>query len=183
MWENREVRLPEPLRLIAITMALAGCAGRAPQPVAAVQPQDVLMDCTAIAADVKANDKKLKELASEEGAKVAQNVAAGMAGLLIWPLWFGMDFQGAASTEATALQSRQEYLGTLAEQKSCGMPRAIASPYAQPATAGTAPAVPRAPAASSMPTATGLLGPSRVVLFPVTIYNPYYPPSVFVDVQ
>jgi hypothetical protein len=26
-------------------------------------------------------------------------------------------------------------------------------------------------------------GPGRVVLFPVTIYNPYYPPSVFVDLQ
>jgi hypothetical protein len=26
-------------------------------------------------------------------------------------------------------------------------------------------------------------GPGRVVLFPVTIYNPYYPPSVFVNVQ
>jgi hypothetical protein len=26
-------------------------------------------------------------------------------------------------------------------------------------------------------------GPGRIVLFPVTVYNPYYPPSVFVDLQ
>ena len=25
--------------------------------------------------------------------KVAQNVAAGVAGLVVWPLWFAMDFK------------------------------------------------------------------------------------------
>ena len=42
------------------------------------------------------------------------------AGLFIWPLWFAMDFQGTAGKEVTALQTRQQYLGTLAEQKRCG---------------------------------------------------------------
>jgi hypothetical protein len=37
-----------------------------------------------------------------------------VAGLFIWPLWFAMDFQGAATKEEVALQSRQEYLATLA---------------------------------------------------------------------
>lgn len=59
------------------------------------------------------------ELGGEEGAKVAQNVAAGVAGLFIWPLWFAMDFQGAAPKEIAALQARQQYLATLAEQR-CG---------------------------------------------------------------
>ena len=27
---------------------------------------------------------------------IAQNVAAGVAGLVIWPLWFGMDEIGAS---------------------------------------------------------------------------------------
>jgi hypothetical protein len=36
----------------------------------------------------------------EEGAKVAQNVVAGVAGVVIPVLWFGMDFKGAASKEA-----------------------------------------------------------------------------------
>ena len=138
------------------------------------------MDCTAIGAEVKANDTKIRGLASEQGAKVAQNVAAGVAVLFIWPLWFGMDFQGAASTETTALQSRQEYLGTLAQQKRCGVPPASAAAYTQP----------RAPAAPLPPSALGaapMLGTDskegRVVLFPVTIYNPYHPPSAFVDLQ
>jgi hypothetical protein len=138
------------------------------------------MDCTAIAAEVKANDTKTHELASEQGDKVAQNVAAGVAGLFIWPLWFGMDFQGAASAETTALQSRQEYLGTLAQQKRCGALPATAAAYTQP-RAAAAPLAPPVPGAAPSLRADSKKG--RVVLFPVTIYNPYYPPSVFVDLQ
>ena len=103
-----------------VTAALGGCAGRAPQPIAVVQPQDHYSDCTAIEAEVQANNQKLQALGSEEGAKVAQNVAAGVAGLFVWPLWFAMDFQGAAGKEETALQSRQQYLGELAGQRRCG---------------------------------------------------------------
>ena len=77
------------------------------------------MDCAAINAEVQANNKKISELGSEEGKKVAQNVIAGAAGLLIPVLWFAMDFQNAAGKEVTALQSRQQYLATLAEQR-CG---------------------------------------------------------------
>src|SRR5437879_7663129 len=97
-------------------LALAGCAGRSPQPVAVVQPQDRFMDCAAIQAEVLANNAKVQELASESGGKVAQNVAAGVAGVFIWPLWFAMDFQGATDKEAAALNSRQQYLAVLAEQ-------------------------------------------------------------------
>jgi hypothetical protein len=57
--------------------------------------------------------------------KVAQNVIVGAAGLFIPDLWFGMDFQGAASTDAAALQSRQQYLGILAAQR-CAPRAAIA---------------------------------------------------------
>ena len=53
----------------------------------------------------------------EEGAKVAQNVAAGVAGVVIPVLWFGMDFKGAASKEVTALQARQQYLTVLATER------------------------------------------------------------------
>lgn len=78
------------------------------------------MDCAAIVAEVEANNRKLQELASEEGLKVTQNVAAGVAGLFVPVLWLGMDWQGAASKEVAAFQSRQQYLATLAKQKNCG---------------------------------------------------------------
>src|SRR5690349_15429985 len=111
----------------ATIIALSACAGRPPQPVAVVQPQDRYTDCLAVAAEVQANNQKIQELGSEEGSKVGQNVAAGVAGLFIWPLWFAMDFQGTAGKEVTALQTRQQYLGTLAEQKRCGEAPAVAA--------------------------------------------------------
>jgi len=103
--------------IAAFAVSLSACAGRAPTPVAVVQPQDRYLDCDAIQAEVTANNAKVQELASEEGLKVAQNVAAGVAGIVVPVLWFGMDWQGAASKEVLALQQRQQYLSTLAEQR------------------------------------------------------------------
>lgn len=103
--------------ILAAGLALAACAGRDPQPVASVQPQDAYSDCTMIRAEIEANNAKAKELADEQGIKTAQNVAAGVAGLVIWPIWFGMDFKGAAAKDAAALQARQEYLTTLATER------------------------------------------------------------------
>lgn len=78
------------------------------------------MDCAAIRIEVQTNNTKVQQLASDKGLKVAQNVAAGVAGLVIPVLWFGMDFQGTADTEMQALQARQQYLAALAEQRRCG---------------------------------------------------------------
>ena len=105
---------------ITICMVLTACAGRSPQPVAVVQPTDRFLDCPAIFAEVQANNAKLQQLAADSGGKVAQNVATGVVGLVIWPVWFGMDFQGTADIEATAVNNRQQYLATLAEQRQCG---------------------------------------------------------------
>jgi hypothetical protein len=78
-------------------------------------------------------------------------VAAGVAGLFIWPLWFGMDFQGAAGKEAAALQSRQQYLATLAEQRRCGAGATAFSPPPAP-TPPVAPTTPQpAPLAATTP--------------------------------
>ncbi len=105
---------------VAVLVSMtAACAGRSPAPVPVVQVQDRNMDCAAISAEAQANARKIQELGSEEGGKVAQNVAAGVAGLFIPVLWFAMDFQGAAGKETAALQSRQQYLSTMADQRSC----------------------------------------------------------------
>ena len=103
--------------IVSIAALLAGCAGRPPTPVAIVQPQDRYEDCQALTAEMGYNNQRLSDLSSEQGAKVAQNVAAGVAGVFIWPLWFAMDLQGAASTDAAAMQARQQYLATLASQR------------------------------------------------------------------
>jgi len=110
-----------PLVATAIGLALMACAGRDPQPVATVQPQDASSDCAMITAEIEANNVKFKELSDEQGLKVGQNVAAGVVGLVVWPMWFAMDFKGAASKEVVALQARQQYLTTLATQR-CAAP-------------------------------------------------------------
>jgi len=69
------------LSIVALSAALAGCAGRAPAPVAVVQPTDRYMDCTAILAEVSGNNERVKQLAADKGLKTTQNVAAGVAGL------------------------------------------------------------------------------------------------------
>ncbi len=102
---------------MAVGLALSACAGRDPQPIASVQLQDVYADCTMLRAEIQANNEKTTQLANEQGWKVAQNVGAGVVGLVIWPVWFGMDFKDAAGKDAAALQARQQYLTTLAEQR------------------------------------------------------------------
>lgn len=191
--QPRGIRILRILSAACVTAGLAGCAGRAPQPVAVVQPQDRYLDCPEIAAEVQANNQRVQELASEEGAKVAQNVAVGVAGLFIWPLWFGMDFQGSAGKEAAALQNRQQYLATLAEQKRCGVEaiKGGSAPtpaaYAPPPVSAAPPPHPPVPTTSaaaanmltnppppSLPIA-GSMPEGRVVQFPVTVYNSYHP--------
>jgi hypothetical protein len=108
-------------------IVLAACAGRDPQPVATVQPQDVSSDCAMINAEIEANNKRAEALASEQNGKLAQNVAAGVVGVVVWPVLFAMDLKGAASTDAAALQARQEYLAGLAAQR-CGRAHGPAAP-------------------------------------------------------
>jgi hypothetical protein len=110
----------------AATLTVSACAGRAPAPVQTVQMKDAMMDCTAINAEIAANTGREGELGSEKGGKVAQNVAAGIVGLVVWPVWFAMDFQGAADTESRALDARNQYLSTLALQR-CPMPQQTAA--------------------------------------------------------
>jgi hypothetical protein len=98
------------LAIAALALSLTACAGRTPQPVAVVQAKDTTMDCAAIQAEIQQNTAHSAELGSEKGSKVAQNVAAGVAGVFIPVLWFAMDFQGAAGTEQKALEDRNAYL-------------------------------------------------------------------------
>ena len=114
--------------VVTAAVALSGCAGRAPAPVSVVQPQDRYLDCAAIVIEVQTNNAKVQQLASDKGLKVAQNVAVGVAGLVVPVLWFGMDFQRTADTEIQALQARQQYLSSLAEQRRCGARRSAPRP-------------------------------------------------------
>ena len=112
----------------AIGLALAACAGRDPEAIAIVQPQDQYSTCAMIGAEIQANNVKVKELADEQGLKVAQNVAAGVGGLVFFPIWFAMDAKGSASKDVAALQARQQYLAALAVERCAPPPHTAAAP-------------------------------------------------------
>jgi hypothetical protein len=150
---------------IVTAMVLSGCAGRGPQPVAVVQPQDRYADCAAIIAEVQANNQKVGDLAGDEGGKVAQNVVVGVAGLFIPILWFGMDFQGTAGKEVAALQSRQQYLAVMAEERHCGSLSPIPPPQ-QPAVVAVSPPAAVAPAVVVAPAVPAPPQPAVAVLSP-----------------
>jgi hypothetical protein len=111
--------------IIGIACVLcAACAGRDATPVATVQAQDQFSDCAMITAEIQANNAKVEELANERGLKVAQNVTAGVVGIVVWPVLFAMDFKGAADHDLAALQARQQFLTNLAVQR-CGKRSAV----------------------------------------------------------
>ena len=109
--------------VLSAGFVLPDCAGRDPHPVAVVQPQDGQSDCAMIRAEIEANNLQAEKLAEENHAKIAQNVAAGVVGVVVWPVWFAMDAKGAAGTEMDALKARQQYLVSLAEVR-CAKPGA-----------------------------------------------------------
>lgn len=102
-----------------VGMFLVGCAGRAPNPVVAIQPTDASLTCNDIKAEIFINNAKIENLAKEKGWKTTQNVAAGVAGVFIPIIWFGMDFQGTQTIETQALQARQIRLANLVADKGC----------------------------------------------------------------
>jgi hypothetical protein len=68
---------------MGVGLVLAACAGRDPHPVAVAQSQDAYSDCTMIRAEIEANNIQAEKLAEENHAKIAQNVAAGVVGVVI----------------------------------------------------------------------------------------------------
>jgi uncharacterized protein YcfL len=113
---------------VLTALVLAGCAGRDAQQIATVQVHDAASDCAMITAEIQANNKRAEDLAQERGLKVAQNVVAGVVGVVVWPVWFAMDAKGAAGTELDALKSRQEYLSNLASVRCAPPPLGAPAP-------------------------------------------------------
>ena len=114
-------------KLIAVALAFVlsvACAGCDPYP----DPQRLRHDPRRD----RGKQQQAEKLAEENHAKIAQNVAAGVVGVVIWPDLVRDGRESAAGTEMDALKSRQQYL-------------AIAGRAALRATGRSPPAPPRSP--------------------------------------
>ena len=87
---------------VAAGLALAACAGRDPHPVSVVQPPDTQSNRAMIRAEIEANNVQAQKLAEENHAKIAQNVAAGVVGVVVWPVWFAMGGYGGGCPQGAA---------------------------------------------------------------------------------
>ncbi|SFO38713.1 hypothetical protein SAMN05216332_11319 [Nitrosospira briensis] len=108
--------------VIIAVIFIAGCAGRAANPVAVNQYGDTSRSCKAIESELSFIDSEVSRLipATE---KTGKNVALGVAGAFFLVPWFFMDFSQAEQTEINALRQRHNHLIILAGEKNCEMQR------------------------------------------------------------
>jgi len=109
------MRYTLPSLLLIVGVLLPACAERTldsaaiDKRLARISAQDRPQDCASIFAEVRANNHTISSLAREQSVKLTQN-----------KYWFGKDWREAFAQELQSLESRQQYLVTLAQNKSCG---------------------------------------------------------------
>lgn len=112
--------------LVCAVAMLGGCAGRDPVPVSAFMPNDAALSCSQIESEIVGNNAGLKARVTEDAETEKRNIAAAATAILLfWPAAFAMDLSGAASTEAQALEGRNQTLMGLASEKQCQTSRAM----------------------------------------------------------
>ncbi len=106
---------------IAIVMLVfvSGCAGRAANPVAVKEAGDNKMSCEDIVSEMSDLDQRARRLMGEQSSKKGKNIAWGIAGLFLFPLWFGMDLSDAERQDAQAMQDRYRHLDRIYNKKDC----------------------------------------------------------------
>lgn len=106
--------------LLATSLVLSACAGRSPNPVSEVQDGDATLSCRELAQEVQVNNRAILGLMGEKRANEGRNVAAGVAGAIVFfPALFFMNVKGAAGEEARAYQRRNEGLIARYQTKGC----------------------------------------------------------------
>ncbi|MBI2792931.1 MAG: hypothetical protein HYX61_13375 [Gammaproteobacteria bacterium] len=101
--------------LCAISL-LAGCAGRAANPVTVNQFGDEKKSCQAIKSELRNIDNNVQRLIPESN-KTGKNAALGVVGLIVWPAWLFMDLSNAEKEEINAYRNRHDRLVSIAEAK------------------------------------------------------------------
>ncbi len=107
------------ISLICISMILTGCAGRAANPVAVHQMSDNHKSCQMLKREISSIEMNIQNLVPQAD-KTGKNVALGIGGLFIWPMWLFMDLSSAEKEEINAYRMRHSHLVSLSQEKNCG---------------------------------------------------------------
>ena len=105
--------------LLSAILLLPSCGGRSANPISVREVGDSKMDCEDIAAEMAELDSRARRLMSEQENKTGENVAWGVAGLILLPLALGMDLSDAERQEAMAMQDRYRHLDRIYRKKDC----------------------------------------------------------------
>ena len=108
-----------PVIVLLSCLALQGCAGRTPNPVAVQQFGDEKKSCAAIQQEIAFIDEEIRRLLPKAD-KTGSNVALGVAGAFLLVPWFFMDFSKAEQTEIDAYRRRYNHLVILGGENKCG---------------------------------------------------------------
>lgn len=105
---------------ICLVILLAGCAGRAANPVSVRQFGDEHKSCALISNEMRQIETNIQRLIPESN-KTGKNVALGIGGLFVWPAWLFMDLSNAEKEEINAYRMRYDHLANISQQKGCGV--------------------------------------------------------------
>lgn len=105
-------------KVVLLMIIVAGCAGRAANPVIVNQYGDDEKSCKALEREILFTEEEIRRLmpATE---KTGKNVALGVAGAFLIVPWFFMDLSKAEQIEVDAFRQRYNHLVIIAEDKEC----------------------------------------------------------------
>jgi len=104
---------------LCVAVLVAGCGGRAANPVATYVPGDERRSCKSLETEMAQIEQEIVEKKHAKGGKAVGNVVLGVLGFFVIVPWFFMDLKDAEGTEIEALQQRYKRLFAIAVEKEC----------------------------------------------------------------
>lgn len=104
--------------LLATSLTLSACGGRAANPIMTAQYGDQRKSCAALETEMVGIQQEIARLVPDTD-KTGKNVALGVAGAFVLIPWFFMDFGHAEQEEVNAYRQRYNNLASIAADKRC----------------------------------------------------------------